>query len=300
MPERSIIVQVAIDENGKKTITVPPASATPDRSHPFLLTIPDNSIGENHATIQIGTNGLLQSAATDETSGADALVKAFATDLGTFTALSGGGTFTHGRVQDCQPSQTYSLEINLEESASRSAQTICGLGVTLERLGGKSPIDSSTRASDYSNAQSGVFYKTEIPYRVTVKSSEDGAQGRVFLAYSPNKAPIQFAPLKKSFFAKNITTITLTDGLATKIESDVGGEFTGFLSLPADAISTYMKAVGGVFDSLKGNSDKKNDTALSDAQRQLCRQAVAANPIQGVDAAKDAANFAAIKAACGN
>jgi hypothetical protein len=300
MPLRPIIVQAALDASGVMTITAPSASAIPDRSHPFLLTVPDNAIGESHATIQIGTNGLLQSAATVETSGIDALVKAIATDLGTISGLAGRSVPGPApTTETCENSRTYARVIWPEKvDAGQPIEPVCGLTVTLVKLGGNSPLSSTSKASEYTNAQSGVFYKTEIPYLVTVKAAA-ATQGQAFIAYSPDEAPILFVPLKKSFFANNTTTFTLTDGLLTKSDSDVGGEITGLALLPADAIAAYMTALGNIFSSLKTNATDKTGLAVSNALLQACRAAIAANPIQGVSAAQAATNYVVIKAACG-
>jgi len=300
MPLRPIIVQVTLDDKGAKTITVPSVSAIPDRSHPYLLTVPNNRVGQNHATIQIGPNGLLQSAATVETSGADALAKAIAADLGTISGLSArSARITAAESQPCEKSRTYSRVISPKDvAAGKQIDPICKLTVKLEKLGGVSPLGSTPKAVDYDNAQSGVFYKTEIPYLVTVE--ESATQGQAFITYSPDEAPTQFVPLKKSFFASNSTTFTLTDGLLTKSESDIGGEITGFAALPADIISAYMTALGGIFTSLKTNNTDKASLAVSNAQLQACRAAIAANPTQGVSASQAAINYAIIKAACGS
>lgn len=247
MPLRPIIVQVAIDDKDAMTITAPSASAVPDRSHPYLLTVPDNFLSESHVTIQIGTNGLLQSAATVETSGVEALTKAIATSLGAISGLArGAAPIPAPEAQPCAKSQTYSRVIWPETlAASASIEPICGLSITVSRLGNSSPLRNTPKAADYGNAQSGVFYKTEIPYLVTLAPATI-TQGQAFIAYSPDEAPIQFVPLKKSFFANNATTFTLTDGLLAKSESDVGGEITGLAVLPADIISAYMTALGGI------------------------------------------------------
>src|SRR6516225_7527604 len=69
MTTAPIIVQVTLDDKGSKTITVPAVSAMPDRSKPYLLTVPGNLVSESHATLSVGTNGLLLGAATVQTSG---------------------------------------------------------------------------------------------------------------------------------------------------------------------------------------------------------------------------------------
>jgi hypothetical protein len=265
-----------------------------------LLTVPENGFSEIHATVQVGSNGLLQSVGTVETSGVDAFAKALGTTLGTISGLAEGfravAPVPEVKAVPCANSQTYSRVIWPEDVTA--IKPICGLTVTVEKLGGKLPIVSTARVEDYGNAQSGIFYKAEIPYLVTVKA-ENADQGQQFIAYSPDEAPTLFAPLKKSFFADNTTTFTLTDGLLTKSESDVHGEITALILLPADFIGAYMTALGNIFTSLKTNATDKSGLALSNAQLQACRAAIAANPVQGVSASQAATNYAVIRAACG-
>jgi hypothetical protein len=166
------------------------------------------------------------------------------------------------------------------------------------KLGANSPLASSSKASEYGVQHSGIFYKTQVPYLVTV-AAVGAPNGQSFIAYSPNEAPIQFEPLEKTLFANNTTTFTLTDGVLTKAESDVGGEITGFVALPADAIGAYMTAFGNIFSSFKTSSSNESAAALANAQWQLCKAALAANPIQGVSPAQASTNYTAIKAACG-
>jgi hypothetical protein len=297
MPTAPIVVQVTVDDKGNKTPSIPAFAAVPDRSKPYLLTVPDNYIGENHATLSVGPTGLLQSAATAETSGADMLVKTVASDLGAISALAGHGpALAPVAPPTCQNSTTHTLLIDLKKMPATG--NICQLNVNVERLGGKFPLTDSSRASDYGLQQAGIFYKMEIPYMITV-TAPGASSGQSFIAYSPNEAPVQFMPLKRSFFANNTTTFTLQDGILTKSESDLGGELTGAVALPADAISAYMTAFGSVFTAFKNNSNGESAAALANAQWQLCKAALAANPLQGVSSAQVATHYAAIKSACG-
>jgi hypothetical protein len=312
MPSAPIIVQVALDDKSNKTITVPSVSAFPDLSRPYLLTVPDNLISENHATLSVGTNGLLQSTGTNETSGVDTLVKNLAANAGTLSGLAGRVGLAPAPAPrpgvkpvvppprtGCLPSSTYSLVISPETlAANEVVPPICDLRVTVTKLGIASPLSGSLKASDYGMHQSGIFYKTEIPYLITV-SAAAATNSQAFIAYSPNESPVQFAPLKKSMFAMNNTTIKLQDGVLTTFDSDVGGELTGLVALPADAISAYMTAIGNVFTNFKTNASDATGATLAKAQLQVCKAAVAANPIQGVSPTQQSANFATIKAACG-
>jgi hypothetical protein len=302
MPTAPIFVQVALDDKKNKTITTPAVSAVPDRSKPYLLTVPDNYIGENHATLSVNASGLLESAATVETSGADTLVKAVATDLGTLSALAGhvpvpAAPAALPAQPPCHKSTTYTLVVHPELAPTAENRSICGLNVSIEKLGGHSPLAPSSRASDYGKQQAGIFYKTQIPYLLTVTAA-GASSGQSFIVYSPDEAPVQFMPLKRSVFANNTTTFTLSDGILTKSESDVGGELTGFVALPAAAIGAYMSALGNIFTAFKTNSSNASAAALSNAQWQLCKAALAANPLQGVSPAQAATNYAAIKSAC--
>ena len=160
-------------------------------------------------------------------------------------------------------------------------------------------MKDTVRSSEYAR-RSGIFYKSEIPYLVSVKDSPAASYAQAFVAYSPDMAPIQFMPLTRSFFADNTTEFTVSEGILTKSDSDIHGEITAAVSLPAGIISAYMKAVGGVFDSFKTNATSENELATINAQRQLCKAAIAANPIENEDVTRASANLAAIKAACGS
>jgi hypothetical protein len=297
LPMAPIVVQVALDASGVKTVSIPAVTPVPDRSKPYLLTIPTNLVSQNHATIEIGANGLLTSAGTTQTSGVDALVKAVAATLGAITTVAAGakGVATKDSAP-CGVSTTHSLLIDPKTDTSETILgPICGLTVSLKRMGGESPIIDSERAIRYDTQHSGIFYKMQIPYQITV--TEKGAS-QSFIAYSPSASPVLFAPLAKSFFANNKTTFTLSNGMLTKAESDIGGELTGLVTLPATAISAYMTAVGGIFTAFSTNSANATEAALANAKLQICKSTVAANPLQGVSPEQAATNYAAIKAAC--
>ncbi|HXI87510.1 MAG TPA: hypothetical protein VNH64_08625 [Parvularculaceae bacterium] len=292
LPVKPIVVQAAIDAKGVMTVSLAKVAAAPDRAHPYLLRLPENYLSTNNTVIKVGPNGLLQTASSEEKSGLDALVKAAGAGIGTISGALGIGE----SELPCEKSHTYTLYLWPEDKKAEGE--ICQAAVHVTAFGGASPLADTRRSSGFDRANAGIFYKTEIPYLVSVEFG--GRRPQQFIAYSPNEAPIQFAPLKRALFANNKTTFTLTDGVLTKAESNVDGEITGFVALPADFIGAYMKAVGEIFSSLKSNDSARNGLAVSDAQRQLCEAAVAANPIEGADSAKDAASYAAIKAACGN
>ena len=164
MPTAPIMVQVALDKDKNKTITIPAVSAVPDRSKPYLLTVPDNFISENHATLTVGPNGLLQAAATAETSGVDTLIKSAATSLSTISAVAAHVPFEAALQRPaspeppCQSSTTYTRLIDPEKISD--VRPICDLSVKIVKLGGNSPLAPSDKANIYGVEQSGIFYKT--------------------------------------------------------------------------------------------------------------------------------------------
>lgn len=317
MPQAKIGVQVVIDANQPPAFSPVVVDLTPDRSRPYLLAIPDNLIGKNDAKIAVTQAGLLSTSSTTQTSGASDLVKALATDFGTISALAGGvpapvpspiapptpgqGTAKSTNLPDvCPVPGRYQWLSDPEKATaptSDTSMTICGFKISVEKLGGASPLADTGRASNYGAQHSGVFYKIQIPYLITLKQGESIAQA--IIAYSPNESPIQFAPLKRSMFADNTTSFTVANGVLTGLNSNAGGELTGLATLPTTAISAYMTAVGQLFTAFKTNSDHENDAARARAKLAYCKSVLASSPISGVSPTQIATNIAAIKNACG-
>jgi hypothetical protein len=420
MPRKSIEVDIAFDaeKDGVMTVTVPTATAVPDRRRPFVLAAPDYFVGSNHAILKVGQNGLLQSASTDMKSVKE-LAKAIGATAGAATGLAARGSalfaaHVEGPLPEpCRKGHTYTVVFSPEKddqqsekvclmtivpaaagsppptdtahrklakgklaeaqkkkkSSTKTAAQTAILTVSIERLIGEADdrLSDSKRIANF-DEQSGIFYKLEVPYLVTAfavrhkerglnsgkfkdalnnapktemnggqdpavvnldgeiaqKTSADGGtppppggaplpkaplpqrstagetivgDGRAFIAYSPNASPILFAPLKRSLFADNNTTISLADG-AISIDSNVGGELVGLLSLPADVLTSYTEALGGVFTKFGTVSDNQIKSDASAAQLRFCEMTIAANPLHGVTPAQAAANYNAIKAAC--
>jgi hypothetical protein len=176
--------------------------------------------------------------------------------------------------------------------------------VSVSRLAtGAAGLRNSIRANaEYAHvSQSGFFYKQELPYIVTVTDKASRNQSQ-FLAYSPDEAPISFAPVTRTVFAHNKLSATFSDGVLTGFDEQVDGELVGLTALPADVISAYFTAVGSMFQGLKEKTSNQTDLvnaqanlAVAKVKQQACAAAIAANPLNGTD---DANALAAIKAAC--
>ena len=291
------------------TPTVDTLNSLPDLSRRFLLSYDNfrNLFGKNHANIKINTNGLLTSVGGDTTSGIIDIVKNVAKSLGSIAAASKFAVAAAGETRSkpvqCQAGLSYTRLFFLYKGDTQTAddETICGFTVRIVQADGQ-PVPKFDALPDGRNPgdtvnlnkpnfQSGVFYRQDIPYRVIVTDSSGNKSQ--FIAYSPSLSPIGYAPFPQTVFADNNTTMSLTNGVLTGVETTISGELAALTELPADFISAYATAVGGIFSQIGTNYNNESalnksraSLAQSDVQYQICRAAIIAN-----DAAISLPNF---------
>ena len=152
----------------------------------------------------------------------------------------------------------------------------------------------------------GIFYKQELPYKVTIKSTSDERLAE-FTAFSPNQSKVFFAPISETLFTDNTSDITLVNGVVTSLAENTDSELLGLVKLPASAFGAYTNALGQTFSAL--GSATKGANGLQDAQRQSlfgtaklqrCQQAIALNDPKGKTGDELATANANIEAACGD
>lgn len=293
---------------GAPIITVDTIDSVPDMTRRFVLRYswPRNILGENHATIKVTPSGLLTSVGSNTISGIVSVVQSIAKSLGSVTAMTQGLTALV-KEQPCTPGVPYSRLIFPEDvAAGKTIPPLCNYTIKLATIdggslvpppakiengsrpdaGGKSGVEKQnppsvdtarlTSPGADQEGQSGVFYRQDIPYQVQI-TDPDGRQTSQFIAYSPDLSPIGFAPVPRSFFANANTSLTFTNGVLTGVDSDVNGELAGALELPADFISAYTTALGGIFSQI-GTAEQNRTTAIeNETHRQVCAAAIQAN-----------------------
>ena len=300
MPRQAFEVQVKVDGNGVQTPSIVQGDIIPDLRNRFVLSYDSIPIGENATKISVSENGLLTSVGSTVTSGVDAILKGAATLAGNITVMTGFvGAGPNETPQPCENNQTYTLLIYPEDiTAQTPPQKMCDFTISVDkRLAELTQSPSSLQSKQENTGRSGVFYKTELPYLVTIiDKSGHSTQG---LAYSPDESGINFVALERTFFAKNTTQITLKNGMLNEYDQDDSGELVGLASIPADVLSAYFTAVGQAFTNFQTVNTDRNALAVSEAKRQLCLAAIKANPVTGTDTQQGTA-YKNIQAACAN
>ncbi len=313
MPRQAIAVQVAVDAKGVQTASVVPVSPIPDLRRHFVLTYETNMLGENATSIGVSSQGLLESSGSTATSGVDATLKNLAGVAGTASAMAAmapppppPGALPPPpppppqQPPSCAAGQTYTMLIWPENVGDEEpVGPLCNFMVRIRKsLLGNGPVPDSAEAAPNQSGSSGIFYKTQLPYLVEFTDAA-GGQPNYAIAFSPDEAPISFLPVERTFFAKNTATITLKDGVLNQFAQDDTGEIVAASQIPADVISAYFAAVGAAFSSFSSNNSAANAASLSEAKRQACTAALAANPITpGMSAAAVSSATANIQAAC--
>jgi hypothetical protein len=316
MPRRPIQITVTVDDKGNQTPKVETANTISDPSQRFVLDYSEDFFGKNHMNVTVNSLGLLSSTLTETTSGWPTIAKNLGTLTGQVTALAAAaaeqGVTPGVSVPQCDNGKSYTLLLFPEDAIAKGSQTsaefpLCGFNVVLKRL---APIltHNTSRIED-KEFQSGVFYKFDLPYIVTI-SQAGLAQGvkpaaTSFIALSPDESPIAFAPVTRTVFSDNKVTLTFSDGILTADEQSSDGEVVALSELPADFISAYMSAIGSIFSSLSTNAtDQKNlisaqqSLAVTQVKLQACQQAIAANSVAGKTQADAAKALSNVQAAC--
>jgi len=311
MPRRPIKVSITLPAPTKDgalpaTPTVDTIAASPDLHRRFLLNFRANWLGKNHANIGVTTSGLLTTSNADTTSGISTIVQNIAKALGSATALAAavaappGATPPAPPAPSCLQGRTYTILLYPEQYVDPNVPKpqLCGFSITLAKLDGSPlPTDRTpdTPRLTEKGKQSGVFYRQEMPYRVTVADPKGGESSQ-FIAFSPNLSPIAYIPVTQGFFANNQTNITLSEGMVTAVDSLTTGEVVAFTQLPADFISAYAAALGSVFASF--STSAKAEADLTNNQSQLAqariKQTACASVIEANRATLDPGNLVGV------
>jgi hypothetical protein len=300
MPRQAIVVTITLDANGLATPSVANAPAEPDFAHQFVLRYESNLFNGNHAIIKVGASGLLQGSDASATSGVDTIAKNLGTLAGTATAMS---LAPKAPAPACAKGRAYATLMYPE--AGRTA-SLCGFSITLSAAPATLPAaKTQPSAAATPTTNTGVFYRQQIPYRVTVQGPAAADPPTEFLAFSPDESPILYYPVSKGFFGNTETNLTLTDGVLTQIDQKTDSELVGFTAVPADIVTSYFAAIGNIFGSRK-TAIEDQTTLLGDrasreaaeAKLKFCQQTVASNPLVGKTPSDQATAEAAIKAAC--
>lgn len=286
MPKKDIKIAVTIDKDGNRSPSVESGDSMPDLSSRFSMNFSENWIGKNHLKIGVNTKGLLSTTNSDMTSGVGDILKNVAKTAGYLGILSESTKSTSSK---CPPGQKIVMFVDPEQTMETPA--LCNFTVKIERLGfsGNSADSESFKQNKLFGSLgpelgwSGLFYKQELPYRVTF--TDDASEIKFqFIAFSPNESPVSFMPASKTFFSNNKAEFALTDGILTSAEQTTDGEIVALSAIPAEVISAYFDAIGTMFSKFGTNAanqktaiSNEQSLAVAEIKKQVCLSAIAVN-----------------------
>jgi len=279
MPKRDIVITVNNAGGVIASIVASPSVSYADRSKAYRLEYHRHPLAKNELDIDVSEAGLLTSAASKQTGDAVA-------------ALAGLGTlagYFHGSGFDLQadPAKTVGVAAASDCSAvgnhtfifpaEPGDYTICQvLSVKIAKLGGN---DDTTRGSNTSPqgdpSYAGIFYRVNIPYKVTMSSAKVHSESIVF---SPSESKVYFLPVARTFFANNDATITLSNGagVPSKYSQNTDGEIAALLKLPAAIVTAYFAAIGELFSAFSTNRTSETTALNSTLALELTKMKVTA------------------------
>ena len=95
-----------------------------------------------------------------------------------------------------------------------------------------------------------VFYRHNIPYRITAKWG--GGKTVSSLVYSPSESPAIAVPPQRLFIADSDSRFDFADGVLTAHHVDHEGEVRALLYLPAKVLSEYLNQISSLFTNIFG------------------------------------------------
>lgn len=251
MPMRDIQIAVT-NANGKITsITATASTSYADRTKSYKLDYQPHLLAKNTMDLDVSEAGLLTSSKANQTGDAVAALGGLGTLAG-YMRGSGVGVQSAASttVQASEPPSLCKFDgtHTFLLSAKPSETTVCGsIKVTVERLAWapKTLSDPTSNLQDGSS-YAGIFYRTNLPYKVTMTSEGLNAQTVV---HSPSESPTHFLPVARTLFANNDAKITLSNGagVPSKYVQDTDGELAALLKLPAAIVTPYFAAIGQMF-----------------------------------------------------
>jgi hypothetical protein len=287
MPMRDI--QIAVTNTGGKITSIIATASTSyaDRTKSYQLEYQPHMLAKNTMDLEISEAGLITSSKANQTGDAVAALGSLGTLAGYWRGNGLGVQSAGGDVvlpsnapSLCKLDGTHTFLLPAEPVETE----VCGsINVKVERLAWtpqtrRDPISALQDGASYA----GVFYRMNLPYRVTMKSEGLNAQT---IVHSPSESPAYFLPVARTLFANNDAQITLSNGagVPSKYIQNTDGELAALLKLPAAIIAPYFSAIGQIFQFRStGRTQESADMAgsinldLAKIKYQKCLDAIEA------------------------
>lgn len=307
LPTQGLLLTLTVVENKKKvgkvttstfvrTIDLQPTPVVPDLDERYALAFRRNHLGVSKAIIKVDTNGLLSGESSGSTT---SQVKEILEGL----ATSAGALAPYDLVGEnhCAAAGTYRWVVDAQGNLlNQPTDPVTGHLLELSdcRLAFMvKPFASQTMTSVHPTSGKhgyGVFYRQSLPMLAVVS---DTAENRA-LAFTPSivskLSPTNFLPIPRTVFSNVTWKLTFSNGMPTVYDIDAGSDVLGLVTLPAEVIAAYSKALTAGFTSRKGNLDAEAgylqavaDIAVQRANMAVCQSAI------------DTGDLDKIKATCG-
>ena len=246
MPKKDFLVTFSVKDKKIIKVAIGVTPSYPDRSKQYILSHGANVFGRNTLDVGVNEAGLLTSTKSTTISNVTDAFKNLATSVGqweTFNTLKMAG------ISDL-PCTTDGDHIFVYQKAGSYQK--CGMRIDINKLEDQISIKAHNKKED--KKYSGIFYRQNIPYLITVSGNGLNVASVVF---SPSESETHFLPISRTFFSNNEADFALIDGIPTKYKQETEGEVVALFKLPADIIGAYFSAIGSVFDSFKSNNQKE-------------------------------------------
>lgn len=263
---------VPVDENHVSQVEIGTTQSYPDLARAYVLLYHKNAIGKNTLDVTVGENGLLTSAAsTTKITLVEVLEK-----LAGVASVSSRAEKINVRQPSritCDPgTHTFILPIPYFGRPEDTCGITVAVGPPAVTTGTDKSSDSQSSASrEFPSAPSGIYYRENLPYTVTVTGGTNGVS-KAAIVFSPNQSATHFLPISRTVFSDNNATLAFNNGVPVNYKEEVDGEAVALIKLPANIIGAYFGAMGRVFDAFKGR-DEKEATALAQSLKlELAKQ----------------------------
>lgn len=252
LPEKKVILSVTVDDKGKITAVDAKASdpiPAIKENYEFCGSFHRNLFAENTADFQITPSGLLTVSDAESKSKVSEALKALATTAAGMTAI----LRTEEQIkqaENCAPGREHTTIVDpVDDKDSKDRLNLCGIQFEIK---GPGKAESQRNATVEPGTYSGIFYRQDMPYTVSVVSTASGSPIIRFskTLFAPNSSPIRYLPFDWNFFADSSATLRFTGGVPTQYKEKIGSEAVGLLSLPADVLDAYFTALGGMFTKI--------------------------------------------------
>jgi hypothetical protein len=239
LPQQHIAVTLTVSKDGP-TLQVAPAAAFPDFGQPaFVLRTGNNAIAERKFVAEVDERGLLKSVHPTVTN-------KLSTTLQQIAKLSPMPRMMATENNECTQLGVYTrlldpraVAVDPDRSNDPSrAEPLCGRAITVTRQFSLAKLAPAT--TQRSGEQPGIYYRQQLPYLVRIDQ-------RDFLVFSSSESPTYFLPLPRTVFSTFETTLTLSEGVLTKVDETANSEVLALLTLPADVLGAYFGAIGRMF-----------------------------------------------------